>query len=556
MKGWHMYAAAALLSAGLLVSLLATAGGLGFARDEGFYDRAALGYQAWFDELFEDPAAALTRESVDRHWEYNHEHPALMKTLFGFSWRVFHRRTGWLRPSTAIRLPGMVMAALCLFVTVVWGWRLYGPMAGIAAGVLLAAQPRFFYHAHLACFDVPVAAMWLATVYAYWRAQSSRRWEVLSGVIFGLCLCTKLNAFFIPPILVIHHLALLWLERRSGDRRRPVIPMSLVWMAIIGPVIFFLHWPWVWFDSLERIGFYLGFHRDHPHYNMEYFGTTIFGPPTPISFPFVMTALTVPATTLLLGLVGLWLRGRVLVQRLRGRGGDEPTFPPSEGGAPARSLGSDLLVILCLLWPMAIIAWPTVPIFGGTKHWLPAMPFLALLAGAGLARVVAGIGALATDLKWRRVVVAAVVSLLLAPALRETASSHPFGLTHYNVLIGGVPGAADAGLNRQYWGYTTGSLLDWFNQRVGPGESVFFHDTAYDAYRMYREDGTLRRDIRWGSTEGADWAIVHHEQHMAHVEFEIWERFGVTVPVEVVTHEGVPVVSVFQMVGSGRGPRP
>lgn len=577
------HGAAALLAVGLLAALLASAGNLGFARDEGFYYHAALDYQRWFDELFDDPTAALSRESIDRHWRYNHEHPALMKTLFGFSWRVFHQRLGWLRPSKALRLPGMLMAALCVYLAVIWGWRIFGPLAAIAAGVLLAAQPRFFYHAHLACFDVPVAAMWLATVYAYWRAQRSRRWAVLAGVIFGLCLATKLNAFFIPPLLVAHHLAMLWWERRRGDRRRPWVPMSLVWMALIGPVVFFAHWPWIWHDSADRIGFYLGFHRAHPHYNMEYFGETVFGPPTPASFPFVMTALTLPATTLLLALVGLALRVKGLVLGLRPspEAAEDEAPDPSETARPepglsadegerreatrlegpsgTGSLGTDLLVLLCLLWPMAIIAWPTVPIFGGTKHWLPSMPFVALLAGFGLSRAAGELRKLLGERGGRplRIGVAGVaVALLLAPAIRETAASHPFGLTHYNVLVGGVPGAADAGLNRQFWGYTTGSLLGWLNRNVPPNGSVFFHDTAYDAYRLYRADGTLRRDIRWAGTDRADIALVHHEQHMAHVEYEIWERFDRAVPVEVLLHEGVPVISVFDRSRSRNGQRP
>lgn len=542
MKPLHLHALASVVSAGLLCALLTTASDVGFARDEGFYYRAALGYQRWFDELFEDPGQALTRESIDRHWEYNHEHPALMKTLFGFSWRVFHRDLGWLRPSTALRLPGMLMAALCVYLVVLWGGRLHGPLAGLAAGVLLAAQPRFFYHGHLACFDVPVAAMWLATVYAYWRAQRSKRWAVVCGLVFGLCLCTKLNAFFIPPVLAAHHLVMLWLERREGDRGRPVVPLSLVWMAILGPLVFLAHWPWLWYETAERVGFYLGFHRSHPHYNMEYFGTTYFQAPTPVSFPFVMTALTLPATTLLLGLVGLGARVRSWV-----------------GSGSGKGRGEDVLIVMCLLWPMAVIAWPTVPIFGGTKHWLPAMPMVAILAGVGLAYTVKGLAAALARPAHRaaRYTLAAALALvLIAPAVRETAASHPFALTHYNVLVGGVPGAADAGLNRQYWGYTTGSLLEWLDTNVPLNGSVFFHDTAHDAFQMYRDDGTLRRDIRWGSTDDARYAIVHHEQHMAHVEYEIWERFDTTAPVHVLSHEGVPVISVYERNVRGDRSRP
>jgi hypothetical protein len=219
------------------------------------------------------------------------------------------------------------------------------------------------------------------------------------------------------------------------------------------------------------------------------------------------------------------------------------------GSGSGTGSGDTLLLVLCVLWPLAIIAWPTVPKFGGTKHWLPAMPVVAMFAGLGLRIVVRGLvdgfAARAGRPILRAVLAGSLALLLIAPAVRETVASHPFALTHYNVLIGGVPGAADAGLNRQYWGYTTGSLVEWLDANVEPGGSVFFHDTAYDAVRMYIDDSSLRRDIRWGSTDDADIAIVHHEQHMAHVEYEIWERFDTTVPIRVLSHEGVPVISIY-----------
>jgi hypothetical protein len=330
-------------------------------------------------------------------------------------------------------------------------------------------------------------------------------------------------------------------ERRRGLRARPLVPLSFVAMALLGPALFYALWPWVWHDTVARVGAYLAFHGAHPHYNMEYFGVTYFRPPHPLSYPFVMAALTLPATTLALGAVGLWTRvalaapGRWLARLSLG----------SPEGRKA-SQGADLLVIAGMLWPMAIIAWPTVPIFGGTKHFLPAMPMIAILAGVGLDRAARSVASLVPRGLARRAVAAATAIVLLAPAAIETVASHPLALSHYNVLIGGTPGAADAGMNRQFWGYTTAGVLDFLNERVPPGGRVFFHDTAFEAFEMYRADGTLRPDIGYGGTEASDVALVHHEQHMAHVEYEIWERFGTAVPAHLLLHEGVPVVSVYE----------
>ena len=63
--------------------LLATSLDVGMSRDEGFYTIAADRYGAWFEQLFEDSDAALEREAVERAWSYNHEHPSLVKSMFG-----------------------------------------------------------------------------------------------------------------------------------------------------------------------------------------------------------------------------------------------------------------------------------------------------------------------------------------------------------------------------------------------------------------------------------------------------------------------------------------
>src|SRR5207302_3197932 len=44
---------------------------------------------------------------------------------------------------------------------------------------------------------------------------------------------------------------------------------------------------------------------------------------------------------------------------------------------------TDLLLFLGFFVPIAVFFLPKTPIFGGTKHWLPAYPFLAVFAGRG-----------------------------------------------------------------------------------------------------------------------------------------------------------------------------
>ena len=43
----------------------------------------------------------------------------------------------------------------------------------------------------------------------------------------------------------------------------------------------------------------------------------------------------------------------------------------------------------------------------------------------------------------------------------------------------------------------------------------------------------------------SDLALVIHEKHFNKYEYWIWDAFGTTQPSYVVTHEGVPVVTLY-----------
>ena len=78
----------------------------------------------------------------------------------------------------------------------------------------------------------------------------------------------------------------------------------------------------------------------------------------------------------------------------------------------------------------------------------------------------------------------AFAAFCLLPGAVQTAHSHPFGLSHYMPVAGGVPGAADLGMNRQFWGFTTGSLTSWLIDRLPDGGSVWLCDTTAGAWAM------------------------------------------------------------------------
>ena len=54
--------------------------------------------------------------------------------------------------------------------------RLWGQGASVFAASSFLLVPRQFFHSHLACFDVPIATMWVLTIYCFVAALEKPRW--------------------------------------------------------------------------------------------------------------------------------------------------------------------------------------------------------------------------------------------------------------------------------------------------------------------------------------------------------------------------------------------
>jgi hypothetical protein len=254
---------------------------------------------------------------------------------------------------------------------------------------------------------------------------------------------------------------------------------------------------------------------------MEFLGRTYWKPPMPRGYAWLMTLGTVPAITLALAAVGA-------VVALRSRA--------------SLALRSDYaLWLVCLLVSYAPW-WSTgTPIFGGTKHWITAYPFVCLFAGLGFVRICEAGRELS-----RRATPALIGAAVLVGPVVMTLHAHPFGLSAYTPLVGGAPGAATLGLNRTFWGYTTQELAPFINRRAPARGTVYVHDTALQSFAMFQEDGRLRRDLRGSlNIAASDVALYHHEPHMSRVEQQIWLEYGTLAPSAIATFDGVPITWAY-----------
>jgi hypothetical protein len=289
---------------------------------------------------------------------------------------------------------------------------------------------------------------------------------------------------------------------------------------------------------VDRLAWYFDFHATHVHYAWTYFGRILRAPPFPLAYVFVVTAFTLPVSLLLpmaVGLVRTWLRNLgdaipALARRF-GRGGS-----------------TEWLLGVNALFSILLISHPEVPHFGGVKHWLPSMPFLALLGAREVDRAMATLPR-ALGVAERRVNALAVVlgGLLLLPGLTATAHVHPYGTSAYGELAGGIPGAASLGLQRQYWSNNVTGVLPWINAHARPGERVWLHEVNGLSFRDYQRNGMLRADVvPAGGPEDADIAAVQYHQEFREQEVLVWQAFGTQVPSTGLYLDETPQVVVYR----------
>jgi 4-amino-4-deoxy-L-arabinose transferase-like glycosyltransferase len=458
-----------------------------------------------------------------------------MKTLFGLSERLLHDKLEVASEVTAYRAPTAAIFALLVVVVFLWAAEVWGLATGVIAGLLALCLPRAFFHAGLASFDAPIATLWVATIWAYWRALRSWRWAIVAGVLWGCALATKHNAFLLPFALAPHWIYVA-IRRRGLRGLWPVIPA----MIVLGPLTLIALWPWLWFDTHAHLEAWLRFHMNHVHYNFEYLGDNWNHPPFPWHVALVTTLLTVPLATLASAALGSGVSIRRAI----------------EGQAPDADTAPGILLFCSAAVAMGPFFLGSTPIFGAEKHWAAAIPSLCIAAAVGAvwaaqraaAAVFAARPAFQTLPRLELGAVVLAGAILVVPAAVETCHAQPRGLTHYNAIAGGAPGGADLGMNRQFWGEAARGVLPFLRTRT-PG-LVYSHD-ASPAWGVYLRDGLLPRTYSDAGREDhgvnrSQLAIVVHEKHFNRHDYMIWAAYGTVRPVFVLRVDGVPVVTVYE----------
>jgi 4-amino-4-deoxy-L-arabinose transferase-like glycosyltransferase len=519
------------------ILLTVTEPAIGITWDEPAYISSSESYMGWFNVLLRQPVRAFQQSTIDHYWYATHEHPPVDRVWSGLVWAASRH---FLDDETAHRLGNILLVAGLVAVLYLLVARAYGKAAGLFAAAALMLMPRFFFHAHLAALDVPVAAGIFFVTCLFWWTIDRRQWwwGLVLGIAWGLTEGIKLNATFLPIGLFLWFLLF---------KRRWYLVLRFLLMGVGAVITFLAFWPWLYHDTWSRLIAYFNFHFHHYDIGVWYFGQYWVRPPWP--YVFVILWAVVPLTVLLLALTGI-ARAR------RGR---------QDGG-----LG--WLLIISALVPMLVLAFGRTLVYDGERLFMPTFPFIAALAGAGFGWVLAGLK------KWLRqhsraalfspaALVLGVV--LLLPQTITGIRLYPHLLSYYSEGVGGLPGANRMQLETTYWCESYKAALPYINVNAKPGDSVWVEPWSYDVMIYYQLQGKLRSDIRilqptsdsvsifgsaapqpfLGQYSDADWIILEYRQTQ-------FTQMGVAriiqyvkklaPPVMDVGYQGIPIMQLYK----------
>lgn len=440
----------------------------GITWDEAIYVRYAVGYLDWFS------SPDFSFEGLYPVWGLGQAHPPLGKLWIALCLGFFGRMADGI---TAVRLGAGLLFGCAAATLYLWQAAMRNERAGLLSAALFALMPRLFAHGHFANLEMPMLLLWLLTTIAFERGIRNKRWSIACGALFGLALLTKINALFLPLVLVPW--GLLFHGRKALR--------NILAMALLGPALFFAGWPILWHQPIEVVRAYLADKLDRAAIPVYYLGRTYGETAAPWHYPFVLLVATTPLPILAAAAGGVVGALRNIRTRWRER-------------------AHVILLIWSAAFQVLLLAAPGVPKYDGMRLMLPAVPFVAVLAAQGLDAAWLYLRGRVANPRRAAWIAGALLALwLLLPVIWF----HPLQLCYYSEPVGGPWGAKALGFETTYWNDTlTPEVVETVNREAPPNALVARVAVGSYVWPLYRATGAVREDLRDGDFDGGTWDVL------------------------------------------------
>jgi len=442
------------------------------------------------------------------------------------------------------RLAVVLVVTLSLLAAWYYARQLFGPWIALAGILLIAFEPMHVAHSRFLHTNGLSSSFLLVSVLAFLDFLRRRHGSSLlvSATAAGLGFLTVTPSFMIIPII-----GFLGIQELFGKKLRAIVSLAtvrrvfiplLAW-GLLSLLVVFIVWPAMWVDPLGTLGsvFEHAFNAAEgggggaelvSAYQVDYDPSDKYVYYYPLTYLWRSTPVT---------WIGLLALGFILATRNSGF----ITAPTR------RSLAG-------LAWFIVLF---TILMTLGTKkfdrYYLPCYLAFDFLAAAGLVEGLRWLGGKFTSRLRTIVPVTAMVFLLAIQALL-TASHHPYYLTYFNPLLGGIQKATDVllvgwgeGLNeaaiymKTIPGMRTKRIVSWYPLAFNwYSHSLGFISEPIDIARHSPPEVIQ-------SYLDADYVLVYLNQWQRNMPSELFAALEQIEPEHIVQVKGVDYVKIYNL---------
>ncbi len=525
-----------------VIWVVLTANDIGVGYDEPIYAGYSLKYLAWFQYLWRawlsgDFFSPFSFEVIEKFWRARDMHPSFPKVLAAFGHligrSIFGDDLASMRLGTAL-LFGLLVSSSYWFAK-----SAMNRPAALFVSLGIASTPRLIGDAHFLTMDSPVAATSFIATLLLPRLLRLRFpwWLIWGSITFGLAFSSKANGFLIVPA------ASLWIAAEAVIARSQAqeihVAKRLVKVVLIGVgglAFVFLTWLWLWSDPIGRFRQYFVFHFRHFGVHTFYLGKL--WDFAPWHYPFVMIMVTTPIIYVFMFIASslLFIRHWKLV-------------PPS--------VRLSLISFLVHIFPFTLLSTPK---YNGVRLFEASLPFMLFVSGYGVFLITRWLES-AEKLKQslspvsRFLLIHLVPLILVSPAVKDTVACHPFEISYYNSLVGGIRGAVYKwGFEGTYWGVNLINAVPFLNRLEGEKSLLLIPHSLCSYMEFYKNGGLLRPNIKiMGDPNDifrADYVLIQASQTEwellpAHLRRLVWRLWRSERPDFAAQYNGVPMVALY-----------
>lgn len=368
----------------------------------------------------------------------SHQWP-LPNLLSAVSCTIFFQYLGWLSPLDAHHLSNLIFVLLLIASVYSFVRRQFGILPAFLSTLLILFTPRLFADFFNNPKDIPSLALFSASLFLFytWLHQARQKHLFLFILTIFLSTATKPDVIYLFPIVGLYSLFNLS-ELKKLITRRQII--AAVFSLVIGSAILWLLFPNllpVGFNSINQYQLHLRWELNLIVSYILYIGSDAHEGFN-LYLPFNLL-ITTPLPALILYLAGIIY---ALIRR-------SPVYQ------------------LLLIWILVISirhSFPGANHYNGVRHFLTLYVPLSILAAALLAdlyRLYPKVGAI-------------LISLVLFTQAYAVFSIHPYQVTYFNSLVGGLGGAQKSFIpeSHDYWLSSYRQAVDWLNANTSDQTAV------------------------------------------------------------------------------------